>query len=89
MKIALLALLLMFGFQSDDGRGSDGHFHDPNTGEVQPEHCNNGFENKHKCECQRASQNNCDKDDPDANIPGKMCKTYCRQNDCHCHNSCS
>jgi hypothetical protein len=89
MKIIVLSVLLMFSFQSDDGRGPDGHFHDPNTGEVQPDHCDNGFQNKYKCACQRAAAEKCDEQDDNANQPGKMCKTYCRNNDCHCHNSCS
>ena len=85
MKIIILSALLMFAFQSDR-RGPDGHFHDPNTGAVQPDHCDNGFDNPHPCTCQRASEANCDSE---PGYPGKMCKTYCRTNDCHCVNTCS
>ena len=87
MKILALAIFLLF-WQSDDGRGTDGHYHDPYTGAVQPEHCDNGFKNEHPCNCERATDDCSNKDGVSA-APGKKCSTYCRANDCHCHGSCS
>ena len=34
-----------------EGRGKDGRFHDPYTGEAQPDMCDNSLRNSHPCQC--------------------------------------
>ena len=70
----------------DDGRGDDGHFHDPETGAVQPDKCDNYEKNQHPCTCNRADQQ-CDHDSSKEH-PSRICKTWCRTNACGCLNKC-
>ena len=78
MKTATLYFcLLLAGSLSalppqSDSRGSDGHFHDPDTGAVQPDQCDNSFKNKTPCTCEKTE----DKCDGVAANPGAKCKTY-------------
>jgi hypothetical protein len=94
MKAAILCFsLLIAGSLSalppqGDSRGPDGHFHDPVTGVVQPDQCDNSFKNKTPCTCEKA-QDKQDKCDSNHANPGAKCKTYCRRDDCHCVNSCT
>jgi hypothetical protein len=43
-----------FSARPQEGRGPDGHYHDPETGAAQPDMCDNGYKNEHECECNRA-----------------------------------
>ena len=79
-----LALSLM-AFPQDE-RGPDGKYHNPITGEAQPEYCDNGSNNSHPCECSRATA--CDPKAKAAQNPSIKCKTYCRPNDCNCCPEC-
>jgi hypothetical protein len=91
MKMATLCFCLFLAaslsawLPQGDSRGPDGNFHDPETGAVQPDQCDNSFKNKTPCTCEKAQ----DKCDTVATNPGAKCKTYCRIHDCHCLNSCS
>jgi hypothetical protein len=84
--IAMIALAGLLVAAQDEGRGKDGKYHDPETGEVQPDHCDNSFKNEHPCDCSRAKS--CD---PDAmsHHPTRVCKTWCRTNACGCVNECT
>ena len=86
--IVLCELLLASGLAAlpQEGRGPDGRFHDPTTGEAQPDTCDNSFKNTHPCECSRATS--CD---PHAmkEHPSVECKTYCRTSACTCVSACT
>ena len=84
--------------QDDDGgngwdtRGQDGHYHNPSTGEIMDDSCNMHHDNPHPCHCNRANPDaNCDPNKPDTEkpSPGEKCRTYCRNNDCHCQPDCA
>jgi len=86
--IILITLLFTASFlAAQEGRGKDGHFHDPVTGEVQPDRCDNSFKDTHPCECNRSDMK-CDHDTSKEH-PSSICKTYCRTNACGCTNGCS
>jgi hypothetical protein len=93
MKIIILAVCLLLASvltvypasrQEDDHRGKDGKFHDPDSGEVQPEMCDNGFKNEHKCECYKTTTQ-CEGTEPG---PAKRCQTFCRLKACSCVSTC-
>ena len=98
----IVAIFLLFGtliglrqtpvLAQDDGgwdtRGPDGHYHNPNTGEVMADSCNRHADNKHPCNCHKSDpEANCDPAKHDVD-PGTQCQTYCRKNDCHCVPDC-
>ena len=68
------------------GRGTDGKYHDPYTDEVKPDMCDNNFKNSHPCECTKTKKTECDNE---PTHPGSMCKTFCREKDCHCAGVCT
>ena len=73
---------------SADGRGTDGHFHDPIIGKPQPDMCNNDMKSEHPCECNRTKTDQCDV--PRAQWqPGRKCLTNCRQDACRCIAECT
>lgn len=80
------ASLSAFPPQDNEGRGKDGKFHDPYTGEVQPDRCDNSFKNTHPCTCNRADMK-CDHDTRKEH-PTQVCQTFCRTNACGCANTC-
>lgn len=100
---AIFAIFLMFGTfiglrhgtvlaQEDGGswdtRGPDGHYHNPNTGEVMDEQCNMHHDNPHPCHCNRSDPDeSCDPSKPQQH-PSDKCRTYCRTGDCHCQPDC-
>jgi hypothetical protein len=87
MKYLVLVLTLSIAsFLAAQDRGKDGHYHDPYTGEAQPDMCDNSFKNSHPCECVKTKKTECD-DQP--THPGQMCKTFCREKDCHCAGVCT
>lgn len=91
MKVAILMVTLLIAtglaaLQPQEGRGQDGKFHDPETGAVQPDRCDNGFKNTHPCRCSRAMS--CDPDAM-AHHPTRVCQTWCRTDACTCVNECS
>lgn len=87
MRIAILCACLLIASAltaMPQDRGKDGHYHDPNTGEAQPDFCDNALHNEHPCTCNHANEK-CD----GPSDPGSMCKTYCRKEACKCVNSCT
>ena len=84
--VFLAGALLFASPHPQEGRGKDGHFHDPYTGEAQPDFCDNSFKNSHPCQCAKAKEDKCDGHPIQ---PGQMCKTFCRTNDCHCVGACT
>jgi hypothetical protein len=91
MKYAVLVIIFCLAssltlLPAQDHRGPDGRYHDPNTGEVQPEMCDNLAGNPHPCECYHAKPM-CDGTDA-REIVGSKCKTYCRLSACRCDTCC-
>jgi hypothetical protein len=88
MKYVILVTLLFTAsfLAAQEGRDKDGHFHDPETGEIQPDHCDNSFKNEHPCTCNHADDK-CDHDTKKEH-PTRLCKTWCRTDACGCANHC-
>ena len=95
--IVLCELLLASGLAAlpQEDRGKDGRYHDPTTGEAQPDTCDNSFKNTHPCRCNRATS--CDPKEkdrhpsPNPNDPSDMsprCQTWCRTKACGCLSPC-
>lgn len=89
MKILILIACLVAATSlaaiPQDGRGKDGEYHDPDTGEVQPALCDNAARNEHKCACSRADE----KCEGGNGNPSRVCQTYCRVSACKCVNGCT
>lgn len=100
MKILLLVLLLVipvlaqndaqgpcYDERGNEARCSDGKFHDHN-GRVQPDTCNNNYQNADKCQCAKATTTleNC----PENNLQMDMskCQVWCRDDACECVTVC-
>lgn len=71
-----------------DGRGTDGHFHDPITGKPQPDMCDNDMKGEHPCECLRTQSDRC-QTPRSAWQPGRKCLTFCREKSCTCVAECT
>jgi hypothetical protein len=86
----ILSLPVYMHPQDDRGdkRGPDGHFHNPSTGEVQPDSCDNTAHNKHKCDCERGDMECASHPDENRDHPRSKCQTYCRPKACRCANPC-
>ena len=84
--VLLAGTLSTFSALPQEHRGPDGRFHDPDTGAAQPDMCDNGYKNEHKCECNRADTK-CGEDS--TATPSRKCQTYCRIKACSCVNGCS
>lgn len=89
-KFLMLDLTLFIAIAlalTPQGRGTDGKYHDPYTGEAQPDMCDNNHNNTHPCECNKADT----KCGPgsEADHPNAKCKTFCRPKACTCVNGCS
>jgi hypothetical protein len=85
--LVLFCTLLLASFlAAQEQRGPDGRYHDPNTGEAQPEVCSNLASEPHPCECLHAKPM-CDGTDSQE-ITGAKCKTYCRPKACRCETCC-
>jgi hypothetical protein len=85
MKFFVLFVMLSIAtfLAAQEGRGKDGHFHDPETGNVQPDTCDNSFKNTHPCTCEKTKS--CDvKPEHD-----RTCQVYCRKDACRCLAECS
>ena len=84
-KWLILAMVLTLAtmLAQEGGRGDDGHYHNPVTGEVQPDMCATHEGDTHPCQCERAT--NCAGGGPNsAQDPGAKCQTYCRKSACSC-----
>jgi hypothetical protein len=81
---ALIIACLLLAPPQQDPRGRDGRYHNPNTGAVQPDHCDN--QGSHPCHCARTQAENCDKGagTSQGEEPGYKCATFCRKDDCRC-----
>jgi hypothetical protein len=79
MKYITLTLTLLVAtlLATQDHRGPDGHYHDPNTGEIQPDRCSNLPDEPHPCDGTDSQE-----------ITGEKCKTYCRPKACLCQRCC-
>jgi hypothetical protein len=85
MKYAILVACLFAAtfLAAQESRGKDGKFHDPETGEVQPDTCNNSFKNTHPCECEKTKVCGTKLEHD------RTCQVYCRKDACRCLAECS
>lgn len=90
MKFSILSaffvLASLLSTFRQDGRGKDGYYHDPESGERQPDMCDNTFKNEHKCTCSRTEE---DCNAKSKVTPSRICMVYCRPNACRCGAACS